>query len=287
MRAMIKPFAAILGDIKVQHTIFALPFALMSAFIAADGAPGWRLVALIVVAMVFVRSAAMAFNRLADAKFDRDNPRTAGRALPLGKATRFHYALFVIASSAAFIAVCAYINPLALKLAPFALGVVFFYSLTKRFTAYSHIFLGVALALAPIGAWVAVKEEFAAQPILLGLAVVFWLSGLDTIYSCQDAEFDKRRGLNSIPQKFGVPGALRMSAMFHMVMISFLLALAAVSSLHWLYIIGVALTAALLWYEHSLVRPDDLSRVNVAFFNVNGIISVGLMGFTIADVMLF
>lgn len=280
-----RTLVSILGDIKIQHTVFALPFAIMSAFMAADGAPGFRDLGLILAAMVFARSAAMAFNRLADARFDSENPRTKNRALPSGRVTRARYGVFTILSSAGFVAVCAMMNRLALYLSPVALFIVFFYSYTKRFTAYSHFFLGLALSLAPIGAWVAIREELAVEPVMLGAAVVFWLAGLDTIYSCQDIEFDRERGLFSIPQRFGLGKALMLSAAFHAVMVSILLALAAVSGLSWIYIAGVLFTAVLLYYEHSIVRPDDLSRVNVAFFNVNGVISAGLMAFTIADML--
>ncbi|MGK7345245.1 MAG: UbiA-like polyprenyltransferase [Candidatus Nitrospinota bacterium M3_3B_026] len=277
---------SILEDIKVQHTVFALPFAIMSAFMAAGGAPGLRDLGLILAAMVFARSAAMAFNRIADERYDRENPRTAGRALPSGRAARPVYIAFTAASAAGFVVVCAMMNRLALTLSPVALGVVLFYSYTKRFTPYSHFFLGAALALAPVGAWVAIREEIAVAPLLLGVAVVFWLAGLDTIYSLQDIEFDRRVGLHSIPQRFGASRALALSSAFHGVMVALLLALAALSSLSWIYITGVLLAAALLYYEHSIVRPDDLSRVNVAFFNVNGAVSMGLMLFTIADVMM-
>lgn len=276
---------AILDDIKIQHTIFALPFALMSAFIAADGWPGGRVFLLILAAMFFARSAAMAFNRLADAAYDARNPRTQRRALPAGRVTRLEYGLFTLLCSAAFVAVCALINDLAFALSIPALGIVFFYSLTKRFTAYSHFFLGLALALAPVGAWIAVKGAVDWLPLVLGAAVVFWLAGLDTIYACQDVDFDRGARLNSIPGRFGVARALRLAAMFHAVMVVLLAVMAAWGPLSWLFAAGVAFTAAMLWYEHSLVKPEDLTRVNVAFFNVNGVISAGLMAFAIADTL--
>lgn len=282
---MVKACAAILDDIKIQHTVFAMPFAVMSAFIAAGGTPSPGALGLIVVAMVFARSAAMAFNRLVDASYDEKNPRTKGRAIPAGMASRGHYVFFIAASSVAFILVCSQINRLSLILSPVALLIVFFYSYTKRFTAYSHFFLGLALALAPLGAWIAVREEISAAPLVLGGAVVFWLAGLDAIYSLQDVEFDRAHGLNSIPQRFGVRRALALSALFHALMVALLFTLPLISSLSWIYGAGAALTAGLLLYEHSLVRPDDLSKVNVAFFNVNGLISVGLMMFTIADIL--
>jgi 4-hydroxybenzoate polyprenyltransferase len=283
---MLRAYAAILDDIKIQHTVFAMPFAVMSAFIAASGMPPLGVLGLIVVAMVFARSAAMAFNRLVDASFDEKNPRTKGRAIPAGTASRGHYVFFIVASSAAFILVCSQINRLSLILSPVALLIVFFYSYTKRFTAYSHFFLGLALSLAPLGAWIAVKEEISAASLVLAGAVVFWLAGLDAIYSLQDMEFDRAHELNSIPQKFGVRRALILSAVFHCAMVALLFTLLFISPLSWIYGVGASLTAGLLLYEHSLVRPDDLSKVNIAFFNVNGVISVGLMAFTIADILL-
>ena len=278
--------SAILDDIKIQHTVFALPFALMSAFIAASGWPGWRIFLLILAAMFFARSAAMAFNRLADERFDAGNPRTQGRALPAGKVSRGRYVFFVAASSIGFLASCWMINRLAFMLSPAALAIVFFYSFTKRFTSYTHFFLGASLALAPVGAWVAVREEISPVAMIIGAAVVFWLAGLDTIYSCQDYAFDRENSLNSIPRRFGVAAALRLAAVFHGVMVIILLSAFWAAGLSWIYLAGVLFTALMLAYEHSIVRPDDLSRVNVAFFNVNGIISVGLMAFTIADVLL-
>lgn len=282
---MPRQFTAILEDIKIQHTVFAMPFAVMSAFIAAHGAPPLGVLGLIVVAMVFARSSAMAFNRLVDASFDEKNPRTKGRAIPAGMASRGQYVFFIVAASAGFILACSQINRLSLILSPVALLIVFFYSYTKRFTAYSHFFLGLSLSLAPLGAWVAVREEISAASLVLGGAVVFWLAGLDAIYSLQDVEFDKAHGLNSIPQRFGVRLALILSAVFHAVMVALLFILPLISPLSWIYGVGVSLTAGLLIYEHWLVRPDDLSKVNVAFFNVNGVISVGLMAFTIADIL--
>ncbi|MBI5178029.1 MAG: UbiA family prenyltransferase [Nitrospinae bacterium] len=276
----------ILKDIKIEHTLFAMPFAIMGAFIAAGGLPHTGTLALLLLALVFARSSAMAFNRLADARFDKTNPRTQNRPLAQGKAKTGAYAAFVVISSASFIGVCYFINPLAFLLSPLALAVVLFYSLTKRFTAYSHLFLGVALALAPIGAWIAVTGRVETAPLVLGGAVVFWLVGLDIIYSCQDVEHDKGAGLFSIPSRFGVARALSYSAMAHVVMVSFLVSLFFISDLGLVYLLGVVLTAALLWYEHRLVRPDDLRRVNTAFFNVNGLISVGLMAFTIVDRLL-
>ena len=282
-----KSLPLILRDIRIEHTLFALPFAVMSAFIAAGGMPETRMLALIIIALVFARSAAMAFNRLADARFDAANPRTAKRALASKKVGAISYIVFIIVSSAAFCLTAWYINPLAFMLSPAALGIIFLYSYTKRFTAYSHFFLGFALSLAPIGAWVAVKGEITAVPLLLGTAVIFWLVGLDIIYSCQDVDHDKSARLYSIPSRFGIERALQVSYIAHIFMIIFLLLSSLFApQLGKVYIAGVILTAALLWYEHSLVKPNDLTKVNEAFFNVNGVISVGLMIFTVTDTLL-
>jgi 4-hydroxybenzoate polyprenyltransferase len=276
--------SAIFADIKFQHTIFALPFAVMSAFIAAGGMPEAIKLMLVVVCMVGARSAAMAFNRIVDARFDMKNPRTQERALPSGRVDVKSYWLFLIASSALFIFSAGMLNSLALYLSPVALVIVFFYSLTKRFTAYSHFWLGLSISIAPVGAWVAIREEISFVSLLLGAAVVLWLIGFDILYSCMDVEFDRASSLNSIPQKFGVKTALRIAYISHGLMIVLLFALMQfVSELGVLYSAGVFIVAGLLSYEHSLVHPDDLSAINMAFFNVNGVISMGLMVFVVAD----
>ncbi len=281
---MLAKLSAIFADIKIQHTVFALPFAVMSAFIAAEGWPEAEKMIWIVVCMVGARSAAMAFNRIMDARFDMENPRTQDRALPAGLVDVKSYWLFLIVSSAIFVFAASMLNPLAFYLSPLALIIVFFYSLTKRFTAYSHFWLGLAISIAPVGAWVAIREEISFVSLLLGAAVVFWLVGFDILYSCMDVEFDRGSGLKSIPQKYGVANALRISFASHGLMIFFLfILLQFVGVLGTLYSAGVVIVAGLLIYEHSLVHPDDLSKINVAFFNMNGIISIGLMVFVIAD----
>ena len=281
---MLAKLSAIFADIKFQHTVFALPFAIMSAFIAAGGMPEAEKMMWIVICMVGARSAAMAFNRIVDARFDVNNPRTQNRALPSGRVDMKNYLLFLIASSALFVFAAGMLNNLALYLSPVALVIVFFYSLTKRFTAYSHFWLGLAISIAPVGAWVAIREEISFVSLLLGAAVVFWLIGFDILYSCMDVAFDRENNLNSIPQKFGVENALRIAFASHGLMIVLLFALLQpVNELGILYGAGVVIVAGLLIYEHSLVRPDDLSKINMAFFNVNGIISVGLMAFIIVD----
>jgi 4-hydroxybenzoate polyprenyltransferase len=281
---LLAKLSAIFADIKFQHTVFAMPFAVMSAFIAAGGIPEAEKMIWIVVCMAGARSAAMAFNRIVDARFDVNNPRTKNRALPSGRVDMKNYWLFLIASSALFVFAAGMLNNLALYLSPVALVVVFFYSFTKRFTAYSHFWLGLAISIAPVGAWVAIREEISFVSLLLGAAVVFWLIGFDILYSCMDVAFDRESNLNSIPQKFGVENALRIAFASHCLMIVLLFALLQpVNELGILYGAGVLIVAGLLIYEHSLVRPDDLSKINMAFFNVNGVISVGLMVFIIVD----
>ena len=281
---MFAKLSVIFADIKIQHTIFALPFAIMSAFIAAKGLPQTEKIIWIVVCMVGARSAAMAFNRVLDARLDAKNPRTQDRALPAGRVDIRSYWLFLIVSSAIFIFAANMLNSLAFYLSPVALLIVFFYSFTKRFTAYSHFWLGLAIAISPVGAWVAIREEISFSSLILGAAVIFWLVGFDILYSCMDVEFDRNSGLKSIPQKFGIENALRIAFASHGMMVLFLLGLLLfVGQLGVLYSIGVVVVAILLFYEHSLVRPDDLSRINIAFFNINGIISLGLMVFVIID----
>ena len=281
---LLAKLSAIFTDIKIQHTVFALPFAVMSAFIAAGGLPETEKLVWIVMCMVGARSAAMAFNRIIDARFDAKNPRTQDRAIPSGRVDESSYWLFLIAFSLVFIFSAGMLNQLALYLSPLALIIIFFYSLTKRFTVYSHFWLGLAISIAPVGAWVAIREEISFVSLLLGTAVVFWLVGFDILYSCMDVEFDQENNLKSIPQRFGVENALRIAFVSHGLMILFLAVLLKfVDELGILYSAGVIIVAGLLIYEHSLVRPDDLSKINIAFFNMNGIISIGLMFFVIAD----
>ena len=276
--------AIIFSDIKIQHTVFALPFAVMSAFLAAEGFPETEKLVWIIVCMVGARSAAMAFNRIVDARFDKENPRTQDRALPSGKINAGNYAVFLIASSALFVFAAWMLNSLAFYLSPVALAIVFFYSLTKRFTAFSHFWLGLAISIAPVGAWVAIREVISFTSLLLGAAVICWLIGFDILYACLDIEADRANRLHSIPERFGIETALKMAFASHAVMVVFLLVLLEPTVLlGWVYLAGVALVAGLLAYEHSLIKKDDLSKVNMAFFNVNGIISIGLMAFVIVD----
>ncbi len=225
----------------------------------------------------------MACNRIADAKYDALNPRTKNRALPSKKISRQSYLFFLLSSAALFIFSAYQLNHLAFLVSPVALGIIFFYSWTKRFTVYSHFFLGLALSLAPVGAWVAIREEITITPIILGAAVIFWLAGFDIIYACQDIDYDKQAGLLSIPEKFGVEKALKLSSLFHLIMVFFLMLLLITKQLGWVYLSGIIIVSVLLIYEHSIVRPNDLSKGNVAFFNINGQVSSLLMILTIID----
>ena len=273
--------------VKIEHTVFALPFAFLGAFLAARGFPRPGQIGWILLAMVGARSAAMAFNRLADLPFDARNPRTAGRALPRGEVTRGFVILFTVVSSSALVFAAAMLNPLAFKLSPLALAIIFFYSFTKRFTWLSHLFLGSALACAPVGAWIAVRGDMAAAPFICGLAVALWIAGTDIIYACQDVDFDRAVALHSIPKRFGVAAALWISCLLHLVMVMLLVWLFRREGLGVVSFAGLAAVTALLAYEHSLVKPSDLSRVNTAFFTVNGWISILLFLTTSIDLVLF
>ena len=271
--------------IKFSHTLFALPFALLSAVLAARGIPDWGTLGKILLAMVGARSAAMAHNRLADRDIDAANPRTAARALPSGALSPGFVRLFLVASVAVFLAAAASLNRLTLLLSPVALGLVFLYSYTKRFTWASHFVLGLCLAIAPVGAWIAVRGELGLVPILLGLAVLLWTAGFDVIYALQDEEHDRRTGLRSIPARWGAANALRISATLHVLMIPLLAAVWRLTGGGALFAAGIVVTAGALVYQHVILRPGDLSRVGAAFFTANGFVSVALAAFGIADVL--
>ncbi|MGA9475537.1 MAG: UbiA-like polyprenyltransferase [Terriglobales bacterium] len=272
--------------IKWEHSVFALPFALCGAMLAASGLPTWSQLGWIVVAMVSARSAAMAFNRLADASIDAANPRTATRALPAGVLTPAFVATFVLVSCGIFVLAASRLNRLALWLSPVALAVVLLYSYTKRFTRWSHLFLGLALGIAPAAAWIAVRGSLDPRILLLTAAVTFWVGGFDVVYACQDYDFDRDRGLHSVPRHLGIHAALWMARGFHVVMLGLLIALVLAFGLGKIAMIGVASVAALLAYEHSLVRHDDLSKLNAAFFTMNGVISVVFFAFVAGDLLL-
>jgi 4-hydroxybenzoate polyprenyltransferase len=277
----------LLGLIRFSHTIFALPFALLSAVLAWRDVPfRWMHLVGILLCMVFARSAAMAFNRLADRRIDAENPRTARRHLPAGVLSVRAVSAFVVLTSLGFVASTLLFLPnvwpviLAVPVLVFLLG----YSYAKRFTVWCHYWLGGALTLSPIAAWIALTGTIAWPPVLLAAAVLFWVGGFDVLYACQDAAFDDEHGLFSLPSRVGVPRALRLAMLSHVLVVGCLLGLWAVSSLGPVFLTGVIVVAVLLAYEHSLVRPDDLSRVNLAFFHVNAIIGMGLFAAGCLDV---
>jgi 4-hydroxybenzoate polyprenyltransferase len=286
MKGLLRKIATILESIKFSHTVFALPFAIMSAFLAAGGMPTARQLFWILMCMVGARSAAMSFNRIADARLDAMNPRTAGRPIPAGKLTIAETGAFMLFMVALFVFSAYQLNRLAFVLSPLALLIILGYSYTKRFTEYSHFILGLALAIAPVGAWIAVKEEFHIVALMLGLAVLLWTAGFDIIYACQDVEFDKQVGLYSIPKRFGISGALIVSAVLHAAMVAVLVVVLIMARLGLVFAGGIVLVSILLIYEHAIVKPHDLSRVNMAFFNINGTVSLLLMALTIADIMI-
>jgi len=284
--ALLHNLKTTLEMIKWEHSIFALPFALCGAMLAAGGFPAWHQLAWIIVAMVSARSAAMAFNRLADASIDAANPRTSVRALPAGQLTPTFVAIFVLISCAVFLLAASQLNRMTLLLSPVALAVVLLYSYSKRFTRWSHLFLGFALGIAPAAAWIAVRGSLDPRILLLTAAVTFWVGGFDVIYACQDYDFDRSNGLHSIPRHFGIKAALWVARIFHVLMLALLVALIVTFGLGSLAIIGVVAVALLLAYEHSLVRANDLSKLNAAFFTMNGIISLVFFGFVAGDVLL-
>ena len=272
--------------VKFPHTVFSLPFAIMSAFLAAQGMPSPRELLLILGALVMARNCAMGFNRLADVQYDSTNPRTRQWYVLQHQVGRPTLLAFTLVSALLFVGLSRALNQLAFLLSPVALIVIVGYSYTKRFTSLSHFFLGTALALSPLGAWVAVKGSFDVPPCLLALAVLLWTAGFDIIYACQDVAHDHKMGLHSLPKNLGVKNALRLSSLLHLLMVAVLFLLASYAGLGRIYLAGVCLTAVLLFYEHSLVRPEDLSRINVAFFTVNGFISLVLMAATLLDIFL-
>jgi 4-hydroxybenzoate polyprenyltransferase len=260
--------------IKFEHSVFALPFALTGAMLAVRGSPSWRQLLWLVVAMVGARSAAMTFNRIADRRLDALNPRTQMRALPAGQLSLRFAAGFTLVSCALLVLAAYQLNPLAFKLSPLAIAILLGYSFLKRFTLLSHFVLGVCLGMSPVAAWIALRGDLGASVLLLGGAVALWVAGFDIIYACQDVEFDRAQRLRSFPERYGIRAALRFSAGLHLVMLAVLVVVARLERLGWVAMVGLVLVAALLAYEHSLVKPHDLSRLNAAFFTVNGYISL-------------
>jgi 4-hydroxybenzoate polyprenyltransferase len=260
--------------IKFEHSVFALPFALTGAMLAARGWPAWRQILWLIVAMVGARSAAMAFNRIADLKYDALNPRTQTRALPKG-VLRVRFAAAFTAVSCALLVLAAWeLNPLAFKLSPVAIALLLGYSYTKRFTSISHLVLGLCLGTSPVAAWIALRGDLSVPVLLLGAAVTLWVAGFDIIYACQDVEFDHALGLHSIPKRYGIRAALWISALLHAGTLALLVEVARMENLGWIALAGLVVVAALLAYEHALVKPSNLSRVNAAFFTINGFVSI-------------
>jgi 4-hydroxybenzoate polyprenyltransferase len=268
----------VLEMIKFEHSIFALPFALTGALLAARFTthdwPTWKQLLWIVVAMVSARSAAMTVNRIADLRYDRENPRTAQRALATGALSTSFAWLFTLAAISIFLLAAWQLNPLAFKLAPFALFILIFYSFTKRFTNWSHLFLGFALGISPAAAWIAITGHLDLRMLILCAAVTLWVGGFDVLYACQDVDFDMSVGLFSVPKRFGVANALLIARVMHTGVVALLSWLAFSFALPWPAWLGIAVVAALLSYEHSLVKPNDLSKLDAAFFAMNGYISI-------------
>jgi 4-hydroxybenzoate polyprenyltransferase len=268
----------VLEMIKFEHSVFALPFALTGALLAArasrHGWPTLRQVLWIVVAMVAARSAAMTINRIVDLRYDRENARTNKRALATGELSVSFAWMFTIIAVGLFLVAAWQLNPLALELAPVALAILFFYSFTKRFTNWSHLFLGFALGISPAAAWIAVTGRLDLRILILCAAVTLWVGGFDVLYACQDVDYDQRAGLFSVPKRFGIARALLIARAMHVVVVALLALLAATFALPWPAWLGIAVVAALLTYEHSLVKADDLSKLDAAFFAVNGYISL-------------
>jgi 4-hydroxybenzoate polyprenyltransferase len=272
--------------IKWEHSVLTLPFGLTGAVLAARGIPNLHTSLWIIVALVAARSAAMAFNRLVDATIDAANPRTRIRALPAGKLSKSFVTWFVVVTSAILILAAYELNPLAFYLSPVALGIVFLYSFTKRFTRWSHVVLGLAMGIAPAAAWIAVRGSLDPRILILTAAVIFWGAGFDILYACQDYDSDRAAQVYSVPKAFGIRKALLISRTFHAMTVLSLACMVVAFGLGKIAIVGVVFVALLLIYEHSLVKHDDLSRVNAAFFTMNGLISMAFLFFIAGDLLL-
>jgi 4-hydroxybenzoate polyprenyltransferase len=283
---LFRNIASTMEMIKWEHSVFALPFALCGAMLAAGGLPRLAQTGWIVLCMVSARSAAMAFNRLADAQIDAANPRTATRAIPAGTLSMRFVATFILVSCGIFVLAASQLNKLTLVLSPVALAVILLYSYTKRFTRWSHVVLGFALGIAPAAAWIGVRGSLDPRILLLTAAVTLWVGGFDVLYACQDIDFDRAYGLNSIPQSWGVRRALLFSRILHVLMLGLLAALVVSFSLGKVAIAGVVVVGLLLAYEHSLVSARDLSKLNAAFFTMNGVIALVFFAFVATDLLL-
>ena len=273
---MRQKIAVLLEMIKFKYSVFALPFALTGAFLAAGGMPSLSVFFWVVVAMVGARTCAMGFNRIADRRFDAANPRTANRALPSGQVSLTESWLLVIVSGMLFFFACWMLNPLALTIAPFALALTLLYSLTKRFTWLCHVVLGVAQAFSPLGGWVAAAATLDGYPWVLSFGVLFWVAGFDCIYACLDADFDREAGLHSMPSIFGRENSFRIAVLFHVLAFALFTLTGVVSHLNFWYYLGIVVTGLALFYQHLIVNPRDLSRIRMSFFSMNGTISLTL-----------
>lgn len=282
---MLRKITVFLEMIKFSHTIFALPFALTGALLAARGIPSGSQILWIILAMVGARTAAMGLNRLIDADIDAQNPRTASRAIPAGLIGKGATALFIAASLALLLVAAARLNPLCLKLSPLAVFFLVLYSYCKRFTALAHVVLGICLAAAPIGAWIAIRGAVELPALMLGGIVLFWVAGFDILYALQDLEFDREAGLHSIPVALGVRGSLWAARLFHLIMLALLMALPTVMGLGIFFTVGIGVVTLMLAYEHWLLKDGDLTKLDAAFFNMNGYISIAILVFSALDVL--
>jgi len=283
---MVQKLKIMLEMIKFKYTVFSLPFALMGAFLAARGVPSLKVFSWVVVAMVGARTAAMTFNRIVDRRFDAANPRTANRAIPTGKVSMAESWLMVCLSSLLFFIACWMMNTLALLIAPFALSLTFIYSLTKRFTWLCHVVLGVALAFSPLGGWIAAVGTLSGYPWFLSLGVLFWVAGFDCVYACLDADFDQKAGLHSMPVFLGRKKTFGLAVTFHLLAFLFFTLTGWQQGLNFVYYIGIVLTGAALFYQHLIVNPRDLSRIQMSFFSMNGFIALTLFAVTWISLLL-
>ncbi len=279
-----KSFFTFLKMIKLEHSLFALPFAFVGMFLAANGLPSWNVILWVVVAMVGARSAAMGLNRYADAEIDARNPRTASREIPAGNISKTATIFYIILSLAVYFLAAVMLNRLTAILSPIPILIFILYAYAKRFTNFCHIILGIALGLAPVCAWIAVTGTVNLPPFILGGAIILWVAGFDILYAIQDIEYDRKEGLHSIPAVFGVSGSLIIARLLHFAAFFLFILLMAFTNLGYIYLAGVLISGALMAYEHSLVSKDDLSKLNMAFFNMNAYISITIMIFSIIDI---
>lgn len=279
-----KSFFTFLKMIKLEHSLFALPFAFVGMFLAANGLPSWNVILWVVVAMVGARSAAMGLNRYADAEIDARNPRTASREIPAGNISKTATIFYIVLSLAVYFLAAVMLNRLTAILSPIPILIFILYAYAKRFTNFCHIILGIALGLAPVCAWIAVTGTVNLPPFILGGAIILWVAGFDILYAIQDIEYDRKEGLHSIPAVFGVSGSLIIARLLHFAAFFLFILLMAFTNLGYIYLAGVLISGALMAYEHSLVSKDDLSKLNMAFFNMNAYISITIMIFSIIDI---